>query len=198
MPLLFNMLSRFVITFLPRSKRLSISWLQSPSAVALEPKKIKSVTVSIVFPSICHEMMGPDAMIFVFWMLSSKPAFSLSSSSFTRGSFLGLYKLISYNVPSVCYNKIPRTEWLIHNRNPLTVQEAGKSKIKGPTWLSSREGPLSVSSHDERSKGALWLLFYEGANPFNGVPPPLLGSFNHFPEVTPPNTITLGISLHEY
>ena len=61
------MLSRLVITFLPRSKRLLISWLQSPSAVILEPKKIKSVTVSIVSPSICHEVMGPDAMIFIFW-----------------------------------------------------------------------------------------------------------------------------------
>ena len=66
MPLLFNMLSRLVITFLPRSKRLLISWLQSPSAVILEPKKIKSVTVSTVSPSICHEVMGPDAMILVF------------------------------------------------------------------------------------------------------------------------------------
>ena len=64
--LLFNMLSRLVITFLPRSKRLLISWLQSPSAVILEPKKIKSVTVSIISPSICHEVMGPDAMILVF------------------------------------------------------------------------------------------------------------------------------------
>ena len=64
--LLFNMLSRLVITFLPRSKHLLISWLQSPSAVILEPKKIKYVTVSTVSPSICHEMMGPDAMIFVF------------------------------------------------------------------------------------------------------------------------------------
>ena len=66
MSLLFNMLSRLIITFLPRSKRLLISWLQSPSAVILEPKKIKSVTVSIVSPSICHEGMGPDAMIFIF------------------------------------------------------------------------------------------------------------------------------------
>ena len=65
MSLLFNMLSRFVIAFLPRSKRLLISWLQS-SAVILEPKKIKSFTVSIVSPSICHEVMGLDAMIFVF------------------------------------------------------------------------------------------------------------------------------------
>ena len=63
MSLLFNILSRLVITFLPRSKHLLISWLQSPSAVILEPQKIKSVTVSIVSPSICHEMMGPDAMI---------------------------------------------------------------------------------------------------------------------------------------
>ena len=65
MSLLFNMLSSFVIAFLPRSKHLLISWLQSPSAVILEPKKIKSVTVSIVSPSICHEVMGPDAVILV-------------------------------------------------------------------------------------------------------------------------------------
>src|SRR5574341_678231 len=66
MSLLFNMLSRLVITFLPRSKRLSISWLQSPSAVILEPPKIKSNTVSTVSPSISHEVTGPDAMILVF------------------------------------------------------------------------------------------------------------------------------------
>ena len=66
MSLLFNMLSRLVITFFPRSKHLLISWLQSPSAVILEPKKIKSDTVSIVSPSIYHEVMGPDAMILVF------------------------------------------------------------------------------------------------------------------------------------
>ena len=65
MSLLSNMLPKFVIVFLPRGKRLLISWLQSPSAVILEPKKIKSLTVSIVSPSICHEVMGPDAMILV-------------------------------------------------------------------------------------------------------------------------------------
>ena len=75
MSLLFNMLSRFVVVFLPRRKHLLISWLQSPSTVILEPKKIKSLTVSIVPPSICHEVMGPDAMIFVFGMLSFKPVF---------------------------------------------------------------------------------------------------------------------------
>ena len=64
--LLFNMLSGLVIAFLPRSKSLLISWLQSPSAVILEPRKIKSATVSTISPSICHEVMGPDAMIFVF------------------------------------------------------------------------------------------------------------------------------------
>ena len=64
--LLFNMLSRLVIAFLPRSKRLLISWLQSPSGVILEPQNIKSATFSIVSPSICHEVMGPDAMILVF------------------------------------------------------------------------------------------------------------------------------------
>ena len=66
MSLLFNMLSRLVKTFLPRSKRLLVSWLQSPSAVILEPPNIKPLTVSIVSPSICHEVMGPDAMISIF------------------------------------------------------------------------------------------------------------------------------------
>ena len=84
MCLLFNMLSTFVITFVPRSKHLLISWLQSPSAVILEPKKIKSVTVSTVILSICHEVMGPDTMIFVFKMLSFKPTFSLSSLIFIK------------------------------------------------------------------------------------------------------------------
>ena len=64
--LLYNMLSRLDIAFLPRNKCVLISWLKSPSAVSLEPKKIKSVTVSTVSPSICHEVMGPDAMISVF------------------------------------------------------------------------------------------------------------------------------------
>ena len=77
MSLLCNMLSRLVITFLPKSKHLLISWLQS-SAVILEPKKLMSATVSTVYSSICHEVMGPEAMVLVFWMLSFKPTFSLS------------------------------------------------------------------------------------------------------------------------
>ena len=84
MSLLLNMLSRLVITFLPRSKHLLISWLQPPSAVILENKKIKSDTVS---PSICHEVIGPNAMILVFWMLSFKPTFSLSSFTFIKRLF---------------------------------------------------------------------------------------------------------------
>ena len=79
--------SRLVIAFLPRSKRLFISWLQSPSALILKAPEIKSVTVSIVFPSICHEVMGPDAMILDFWMLSFKPTFSLSSFTFIKRLF---------------------------------------------------------------------------------------------------------------
>ena len=71
MPLIFNILSRLVITFLPRSKRLLISWLQSPSVVILEHRKIKSATVSTVSPSICHEVMGPDAMLLLISPISS-------------------------------------------------------------------------------------------------------------------------------
>ena len=84
MSLLFDTLSRLVITFLPRSKYLLVSWLQSPSAVILEPPKIKSAIVST---SICHEVMGTDAMILVFWMLSFMPTFSLSSFTFMKRLF---------------------------------------------------------------------------------------------------------------
>ena len=85
--LLFNTLSRFLIAFLQRTKCLFISWLQSPSAVILEPKKIKSVTPFTVSPSIYHEVMGPDAMILVFWTLSFKSAFSLSSFTVIKRLF---------------------------------------------------------------------------------------------------------------
>ena len=92
--LLFNMLSRLVIAFLPRSKHLLISCLQPPSAVILEPPKIKSLTVSIVSPYICHKEMGPDAMIFIFWMLSFKPTFGLSSFTFIKRLFSSLLSAI--------------------------------------------------------------------------------------------------------
>ena len=97
MSLLLNMLSRLIIAFLPRSERLLISWLPSPSAVILEPKKVKSDTVS---PSISHEVMGPDAMIFVFWMLSFKPAYSCSSFTFIKRLFsfslLSAIRMVSF------------------------------------------------------------------------------------------------------
>ena len=94
MSLLFNMLSGLVTAFLPRTKHLLISWLQSPSAVILKPRKIKSVTASTVSPSIRHEVMQPDAMIFVFWMLSFKPTFSLSSFTFKR--LFSSFSLLNY------------------------------------------------------------------------------------------------------
>ena len=82
-----NMFSRFVIAFLARSKHLLISWPQSPSAVMLEPRKIKAVTVYIDSPSICHEVMRPEATILVFWMLNLKSAFSLSTFTFINRLF---------------------------------------------------------------------------------------------------------------
>ena len=105
MSLLFNMLSRLLITFLPRSKWGLISWLQSPSAVILEPKNIKSVTVYIVSPSICHEVMGPDVMILVFWMLSFKPTFSLSSFTYIKGLFSS-FLLSAVRVVSSAYLRL--------------------------------------------------------------------------------------------
>ena len=95
----FNMLFRFVIAFLPRSKCLLISWLQSPSSVILEPKKRKSLTVSTFPPSICHEVMGSDVMILVFWMLSIKSVFSLLFHHHQEALLLH-------------YNKIDRGNWV--------------------------------------------------------------------------------------
>ena len=105
MSLLFNMLSRFVIAFVPRSRRLLISWLQSPSALILEPKKIKSVIVSIVSPSIFHEVMGPDAMILVFWMLRFKPDFLLSFFTFIKRLFSS-FLLTAIRVVSSAYLRL--------------------------------------------------------------------------------------------
>ena len=105
MSLLFNMLSRLVIAFLPRSKHLFISWLQSPFAVILELKKIKPLTISIFPPSICHEMMGQDVMTLVFWMLSFKPAFSLSSFTFIK-KFFRSFLISVFRVVSSAYLRL--------------------------------------------------------------------------------------------
>ena len=110
MSLLFNMLSRLVIVFLPRSKHLLISWLQSPSTVILEPKKIKSVTVSTISPSICHEVMGLDAVIFIFRVLSFRPIFSLSSLTFIK-SYLCSSLLSAIRVVSSAYLRFWYFSW---------------------------------------------------------------------------------------
>ena len=102
MSLLFAMLFGLIIDFLPRSKHLLISWLQSPSSVILEPKKIKSLTVSIVSPSICHKVMGLDTMILVFWMFRFKPGFSLSSFTFIEMLFSSSLLSAIRVVSSVC------------------------------------------------------------------------------------------------
>ena len=105
MSLLLNMLSRLVITFLPRSKCPLISWLQSPSAVILEPPKLNFYPVSTVYPSISHEVMGPDAMILVFWMLSFKPTFLLSTFTFIKRLFSSS-SLSSIRVVSSAYLRL--------------------------------------------------------------------------------------------
>ena len=105
MSLLFTMLSRFVIAFLPRSKHLLNSWLQSPSAVILESKKIKSVTVSTSSPSICYDIMGPDVMIFIFGMLSFKPVSSLPSFTLIKRLFSS-YSLSAIRVVSSTYLRL--------------------------------------------------------------------------------------------
>ena len=102
--LLFNILSWFVIAFLPRNKYLLISWLQLLSVVILEPKKIKSATIIIFSPSICQEVIGPDATIFIYWMLNFKPAFSLSSFTFIGRLFS--FSLSAIRVVSLAYLRL--------------------------------------------------------------------------------------------
>ena len=123
--LLFNMLSRLVIVFLPRSKRLLISWLKSPSAVILEPNKIKSVTVSIVSPSISHEVMGPDAMILVFWMLSVNPKRQRSSlSTAQQSTHTWSFHVVwaSYSMVARFQGACPRAYILRSRRQKLSAQ----------------------------------------------------------------------------
>ena len=102
---LSSTLSRFVIALLPESKHFLSSWLQSLSAVILEPKKRKSVTPSMFFPSICHEVMGLGAMILVFWMLSFKPTFLLPSFTLIK-SFFSSFSLSSIRVVSSVYLRL--------------------------------------------------------------------------------------------
>ena len=105
MSLLLNLLARLIIAYLPRSKRLLISCLHSPSAAILEPKKKKSVTVFIVSPSVCHEVMRLNAMILVFWLLNFKPTFSLSSFTFIKRSSV-LLRFSAIRVVSSAYLRL--------------------------------------------------------------------------------------------
>ena len=130
--LLFNMLSRWVIAFLPRSKHLLISRLQSPSAVILEPQKIKSLTVSIVSLSICHEAMGLDAMILVFWMLSLSQLFNSPLSLSSRGSLVVLCFLPHRHYQMV--NNQLKSDWL-YSLQPKIEKRYTISKNKTRSWL---------------------------------------------------------------
>ena len=145
MSLLLNMLSRLVIAFLPMGKCLLISWLQSPSAVILESKKMKSVTVSIVSPSICHEVMVLDAMILVFWMLSFKPAFRKLSKGALLEDLLGFLQPCCVLLTHTC-NLVGRGEgWCPSWRtrvppSPQGIPEAGRAGEGLGIRVSDRRG----------------------------------------------------------
>ena len=147
------MLSRLAVTLLLRSKRLLISWLHSPSAVILEPQKIKSDTVS---PSISHEVMGPDAMILVFWMLSFKPTFSPSSSTSIRRLFSSC-SLSAIRVVSSAYLRL-----LIFLPAILTpkICLGSKYSVLVIVWKISSAHISWRESVSLRNSTTLWLFVY--------------------------------------
>ena len=148
MSLLLNVLSRLVITFLPRSKHLLISWLQSPSALILEPRKIKSATVSTVSPSSCHEVMGLDALILVFWMLSFKPTFSHPLSLSSRGSLVLLHFL------DICLCK---SFWVYHqNLCIMCIMKWGKSLRSCLTLCDCPPAPAPLTMEFSRQEYWSW------------------------------------------
>ena len=142
--LIFNMLSRFVTAFLPRSKRLLISWLQSPSAVILEPPKIKSVTVSI-FPNICLEVMGPNARIFSFWMLNSASFFALLFYLHQEAPL----------VPLPAIRMVSSAQWISESRsvcptlcNPMDYTVHGILQARILEWVAFSSSRGSSQSRD--------------------------------------------------
>ena len=165
MSLLFNILSRLVIAFLPRNKRLLISCLQSPSTVIFEPKKIKSATVSIFSPSVYHEVMGPDAMILVFWILSFKPALSFSFylhqdalkllfAFYRKGSIICISEVVDMTLLPLAIGRNSDTPigllWYHHSeeREHLVIT-TWRWKFRLPTWspltLQEMESLLPLS-----------------------------------------------------
>ena len=150
-----NMLSRLVIIFLPRSKRLLISWLQYPSAVILEPGKIKSATVSTVSPSISLEVMGPDTMILVFWMLSFKPTFSLSSFTFIKRLFssssLSAIRVVSSHIWGYWY-----FSWQSWSVGSFQMTRGARKMLRVYGWLNKSE-PLYLEPWN-RNQGSLMIL----------------------------------------
>ena len=135
MSLLFNMLSRLVITFLPRSMHLLISWLQSPSAVIFEPRKIKSLTISTVSPSICHEVMGPDAMILVFWMFNVVNEWTLCYMCLLRSWFTqGLCPVVLEKEMAIHSSTLAwKTPWM---EEPGRLQSMGLQRVRHD-WVTS-------------------------------------------------------------
>ena len=153
MSLLFNMLSRLVIAFIPRSKHLLISWLHSPSTMILEPKKIKSVTVFTFLPSVYHEMIGLDAMILVFWMLSFKPAFTLSSLTFIKSLFSSSLSPIAWcHLLIWGYWYFSQESWFQLVLHPAQRFHVSKVKVKllshvqlfATPWAVAYQAPLSM------------------------------------------------------
>ena len=143
---LLNTLSRLVIAFLPRSNHLLILWLQSPSALILDPKKMKSETVSTFSPSICHEVIGLDAMILVFWMLSFKPAFSLSSFTLIKRLFSSSSLPAIKVVSSACLRLlIFLLAILIPSCNSSTLAFCMMTVLIKVNLAASRRSPLSLA-----------------------------------------------------
>ena len=146
----FEYVSRLLIAFLPRSKRLLIPWLQSPSGVILEPQKIKSATVSTISPSICHEAMGLDAMILVFWMLSCPVMYLLRMSG-----HMFLYKMWGWKW-SFCFLPFPKH----HSRIRMPTDGFSAKRPKGthsPLKLRPVDPGTQLCISEPGSPGAVWL-----------------------------------------
>ena len=140
MSLLFNMLSRLVITFLPRSKHLLISWLQSPSAMILEPRKIKSATVSTVSTSIYHEVMGPDAMILVFWIFKNFLSLSVELSKI---AIEYKYKIYHLTILSVQFS------------SAKYISHCCRTGFRNSSWTLRGELLLCYKNFDDKEPGTL-------------------------------------------